>query len=108
MLGGLRSLWRVLRSRRSFEAGMSEELRFHVHAAVGDDLPVSFARNLSKFGPYHRIADDAQERHKDLVKPRFKRLVDQGIGHSFLSMVSKTKQQELVAEMEGFFSVRGR
>ncbi|QOY88350.1 ABC transporter permease [Paludibaculum fermentans] len=36
MLGGLRSLWRVLSRRRSFEAGMTEELRFHIEEYTQD------------------------------------------------------------------------
>jgi hypothetical protein len=36
MLGRLRSLWRVLKSRRDFEQGMTEELRFHIQQYTDD------------------------------------------------------------------------
>ncbi len=36
MLSRLHSLWRVIKSRRDFEQGMTEELRFHIDQYTRD------------------------------------------------------------------------
>src|SRR4029450_9509098 len=61
-----------------------EELRFDVHAAIGDDLPMAFARDLPELSPDGRIADDADEGRKDLIEPGLERRVHESRGHNRL------------------------
>ncbi len=67
MLSRLRSLFRVLRSRRDFEQGMTEELRFHVEQYT-DDLvrsgasPQDAARQARiEFGSLGNIQEECRE-----------------------------------------------
>ncbi|WP_321471223.1 ABC transporter permease [uncultured Paludibaculum sp.] len=67
MLGGLRSLWRVLRSRRGFEAGMSEELRFHIEQYTEDlvrsGVPAEQAARQARleFGGLNSVEEDCRQ-----------------------------------------------
>jgi hypothetical protein len=85
-----------------------EHLCFDVHATIGDDLSMSFACNLPKLASDGRITDNAQERHKDLIESRFESGIHEGVDRMFLPIVSKSVQQELVAETERLLRIRGR
>ena len=67
MLKRLRSLFRVLASRRDFEAGMSEELRFHIEQYAGDlvrsGVPREEAARRARiaFGSLESVKGDCRE-----------------------------------------------
>lgn len=67
MLKRIRSLWRVLKSRREFEQGMTEELRFHIEQCM-DQLvrsglsPQAAARQARmEFGSVNSVKEDCRE-----------------------------------------------
>lgn len=66
-MGGVRSLWRVLRSRGRFEAGMSDELRFHIDQYKADLLSAGLApaeaerRARLEFGGISSVEEECRE-----------------------------------------------
>lgn len=67
MLGGIRSLWRALSRRRSFEAGMADELQFHVEEYTQDlirsGLTPSEAERQARleFGGVNTVQEECRE-----------------------------------------------
>ena len=67
MLSRLRSMWRVIRSRRDFEQGMSEELQFHIEQ-YADELvrsgvppPEAVRRARIEFGGLNTAQEECRE-----------------------------------------------
>ncbi|MGO8791745.1 MAG: ADOP family duplicated permease [Terriglobia bacterium] len=79
MLARLHSLFRGLTSRRDFEAGMSEELRFHLDQYTEDlvrsGIPVEEARRRARmdFGGIDTVKGDCREARGLLVFDELKR-----------------------------------
>ncbi len=67
MLRRLRSLWRVIKSRRDFEQGMTEELRFHIEQYTDDlvrsGVPSREATRRARieFGSLNRAQEECRE-----------------------------------------------
>jgi len=67
VLTGFRSLWRVLTSRRGFEDGMSEELRFHIEQHIEDLVstgvpPEEAARRARiEFGSLNGVQEECRQ-----------------------------------------------
>jgi predicted permease len=67
VLRRLRSLWRVLRSPRDFEQGMTEELRFHIEQYTDDLVRSGIPRQEAarrarmEFGSVNTVAEECRE-----------------------------------------------
>jgi predicted permease len=67
VLTRFRSLWRVLKSRRSFEDGMTEELRFHIEQYAEDLVRSGVSRQEAarrariEFGSLNGVQEDCRE-----------------------------------------------